>query len=427
MNYIRDHYDYARPDPDHPATLRGRSAWQRWLYGLAQKHLGRSAAYPKEPIWIPGDTDTQQAFALYVQELQTRPAMPGEEVRIEGGRVNVQGVQGVMAINGFLTKMIFERNKDNHSFYVEESYAIPWMYPYLEPYGIILKLNKEPLQQFDAGMVARDREYWDDLTQELQRQPEFRRDDMAQKTFSKLRSAIGGLYAFRQMFSEAEYAYRQAIDLCPDNPEGNFRLAQLYVETGRFDDAMAVLEQYRRRDPYNVKIREAMKTMQEIQKQVAKQQELEQQLTAQPGNLSVALQLIGVYAQRQRLSELDTLVNAVIGHPDLSSVELLQIANLHAQLRRLDRCAELLTRFTQRYPQDPVGWYNLAIVRSTLRQCDEAALALERALVLDGPAGQVRNTARQDPRFGYCRRNSRFQLLMEQGATPLPGGFTITR
>jgi hypothetical protein len=34
--------------------------------------------------------------------------------------------------------MIFDRNKE-HTIFVEESYVLPWMYPHLEPHGLILK------------------------------------------------------------------------------------------------------------------------------------------------------------------------------------------------------------------------------------------------------------------------------------------------
>jgi len=106
-------------------------------------------------------------------------------------------------------------------FYVEESYVIPWMYPYLTPAGIIMKINHDPLPspqqdpQLWEGIVKRDRAYWDKLSEELNARPQFHRDSDAQKTFSKLRSAIGGLYASRQMAVEAEYAFKQALQLCP--------------------------------------------------------------------------------------------------------------------------------------------------------------------------------------------------------------------
>ena len=430
MNYIRDHYDYSRPDANHPESLANRSAWQRTLFMAAWNLLDRKNTYPKEPIWIPSERDAQSAFQQYVQELQTRQPMPGEDVRVEGGRVSVQGVAGVMAINGILTKMIFDKNKDKHAFYVEESYVIPWMYPYMEPHGIILKINKEPLAQIDAAMIERDRKYWDALTEDLKNDPRFHRDDVAQKTFSKLRSAIGGLYAYRRLINDAEYAYKQAVELCPDSPEANFRLAQLYVETGRFDDSLDILNRYQARDEYNTKIREAVNSIKDMKNQVLEQQQLEQQYAANPGNLQAALQLIVAYAKRQRVDAMDGLVSQLIARPDFPFNEFLQICQIYAQVNRLDRVTELLTVLTQRYPQNPIGWYNLAVVLSTRKSCDEAMTALERALALDSADRQILNTTRQDPRFNNCRQNARFQRLM--GQTPQkteapPGGFTITR
>lgn len=61
--------------------------------------------------------------------------------------------------------------------------------------------------------------------------------------FAKLRSAIGGLYAYRHLTTEAEAVYKQSQELCATSPEANFRLAQLYMEARRFDEAITVLEQ----------------------------------------------------------------------------------------------------------------------------------------------------------------------------------------
>src|SRR5207247_2155897 len=298
---------------------------------------------------IPSDRDAQLAFQQYVDELKTRPPMPGEDVKVEGGRVSVQGVAGVMAINGILTKNIFDRNKDKHSFYVEESYVIPWMYEYMEPYGIILKINKEKLTGITPEMVARDTTYWDALFKDLIDDPKFHRDDVAQKTFSKLRSAIGGLYAYRRMIKEAEHAYRQAIQLCPESPEANFRLAQLYVELGRFDDAVAILEGYQKLDQYNPKIRDAVNQIKGMKNQVEETRQLEEQLSAQPNNLQLAMQLAKAYASRQRIDALDNLVNQLVAHAELPPAEFLQLANLYGSINRIDRLLELLLLVTQPY------------------------------------------------------------------------------
>lgn len=195
-------------------------------------------------ISVPTDVDTQQAFAKYAEEIRSRTAEPGEEVRIEGGRVTVQGTVSVMKINSMLTKMIFDNNKGKHSFYIEESYVIPWMFPYLEPYGLILKLNGEPQAELSSDVVMRDRKFWDALLVELLADTRFKQNNTARFTFARLRSSIAGVYAYRKMMTHAEYAYRQSLALMPASPEANFRFAQLYVDFGRLDDAIKVMEEY---------------------------------------------------------------------------------------------------------------------------------------------------------------------------------------
>jgi len=134
---------------------------------------------------------------------------------------HVRGVVAAMNINGIVTKRIFDHNKDKHPFFVEESYVIPWMYPYMEPHGLILKLNSEKMDKLDPASIERDRLFWNKLSKELLADPRFLHNDGARKTYSKMRSAIGGLYAYRRMSEEAEAAFKQAIQLCPASPEAN--------------------------------------------------------------------------------------------------------------------------------------------------------------------------------------------------------------
>ena len=63
---------------------------------------------------------------------------PGEDVRVVESRVTVAGQVAVMAINGLLTKVMFDHNPKNE-FFVEESFPLDWMYPHLTPYGVIMK------------------------------------------------------------------------------------------------------------------------------------------------------------------------------------------------------------------------------------------------------------------------------------------------
>lgn len=215
---------------------------------------------------IPTEEDVQRCVRDYVAEMQARQARgekpsPDEQVTTEGGTVQVSGVQGAMNIYALITKLIFDNNPDRE-FYVEESYVIPWMYPYLEPHGLILKLNRKPLAQIDPVVIARDREFWDELAKRLLADPEYLNHRWARAAYAKLRSAIGGVYTYRRMTGEAEYAFKQAVTLDPSHPEANFRLSQLYMEQRRFDDAIAVITALQQRDPTNRFVQAAISQLQ---------------------------------------------------------------------------------------------------------------------------------------------------------------------
>ena len=157
------------------------------------------------------------------------------------------------------------------------------MYSYLEPHGLIMKIDRQPLAVMPAEIIQRDHDYWssyvrpmigdwlnDDTSVEdvtgftkkvfvrhdftgFTGDPQFVQNDYSCKTFSKLRSSIGGLYAWRmkhaasrvekeQMAHEADFAFRQAIALCPYSPEAVFRYVDLLVSQNRGADALLVAQ-----------------------------------------------------------------------------------------------------------------------------------------------------------------------------------------
>ncbi|MBL6766424.1 MAG: DUF2723 domain-containing protein, partial [Verrucomicrobiae bacterium] len=114
---------------------------------LLEEYFGEAIAkseggvYPDLEIHISTPETSQRSFEQYVSDAQrrlehdmTRPnepkqIKPGEQVNYDpaSGRVSVSGQVAVMAINGLLTKDMFDRNP-NHEFYVEESFPLDWMY-----------------------------------------------------------------------------------------------------------------------------------------------------------------------------------------------------------------------------------------------------------------------------------------------------------
>jgi hypothetical protein len=251
-------------------------------------------------IYIPTMADSQNAFSEYLQDAQERlkagKLTPGEDVRTVNNRVQVSGQVAVMQINARLVKIIFDKNPERE-FYVEESFPLDWMYPHLSPHGLIFKLNREPLPELSEAVVGRDHDYWrsyagrligdwitdDTSVQEVcdfaervylrkdlgafRGDAAFARNDAAQKSFSKLRGSIGGLYAWRaihaeesaeklRMQKEADFAFRQALALCPYSPEAVFRYVQLLLSENRQKDALLVAETSSQRiDPANGQVK----------------------------------------------------------------------------------------------------------------------------------------------------------------------------
>jgi beta-lactamase regulating signal transducer with metallopeptidase domain len=237
----------------------------------------------EDKIYIPTDADSQRCFSDYLNDAQKRlkekKLKPGEDVKVVDNRVQVSGQVAVMSINGLLTRVIFDKNPD-HEFYVEESFPLDWMYPYLSPNGLIMKINRQALSELSEDIVRKDREYWNRFIEPFigdwlryetpveqiakfgaktySRQPDpdqyyHSNTYMANKWASKLRSSIAGLYAWRaeqatneaektRMRREADFAFRQAYALCPFSPEAVFRYVNLLVSQKRHSDALLLAE-----------------------------------------------------------------------------------------------------------------------------------------------------------------------------------------
>ena len=363
--------------------------------------VGRKEVYPPKPLWLPSEADVRRVYRQYLDDFKSRTPLPGENVTADkDGRIHVQGAASLIAVNGLVAREIFEHNKDRHPCYVECAYVFPWMYPYLEPYGLIFKLNPEPVPALVDAIVARDRSYWEILSDDLLSSAKFRHDAAARKVFCQLRTAQASLYAYRQMWAEAEIAFQQALQICPDNPDATYRFAQCYVDQQRCNDALELLDAYRRRVPREPAIQQAIAQVRQRRADLDRISDLERQHALYPENLDTALPLARAYAATQRLDRLDAIVKELLALPVLSEREFFSLIDLNARLRRTDKTLELLGQFTKRFPANSIGWFNLALIHGAHGNCADALPALEHALALDS---QLVAAAQQDRRLDYCR------------------------
>jgi hypothetical protein len=226
-----------------------------------------------DKIYVPTAEDQQKSFKKFAQS---------KLIRSTNGRVVISGAADVMDINGLIAQIVFDKNLDRE-FYIEESFPLDWMYPYLEPHGLIMKINREPLPELSDEIVQRDHDYWTKMIQPMignwlneetsvqevtnfakkvflrhdlsgfTGDPQFVQNDYSCKMFSKERANIADLYVWRmnhaasspekeRMTREADFAYRQALALCPYSPEAASGYANFLKSQNRNSNADLVNE-----------------------------------------------------------------------------------------------------------------------------------------------------------------------------------------
>jgi len=252
-----------------------------------EKERRARGVYPPAEIYIPSQIDSEKCFQDYTEDVARREQLgqlkPGEDVKVIDGRVQVAGQVAVMNINALLCKVIFDNNPTN-SFYVEESFPLDWMYPYETPFGIIMKINRNPVPELSEDVFKLDHEFWSKFSTRLcgnwityDTTPQqiadfvdhtyihnnykgytgdraFVRDDDAQKAFSKLRSSQAGMYLWRMtqappeyrqktaasqaaLVRETEFAFKQAFAFCPYSPEAVYRYVTFLLQMAQNEEA----------------------------------------------------------------------------------------------------------------------------------------------------------------------------------------------
>ena len=452
--------------------------------------------YPPVEIRTPSNEESQRCFQEYMNDAQARMAKgqlrPGEDVRVVENRVQVSGQVAVMAINALLCKVIFDNNPTNE-FYVEESFPLEWMYPHLTPFGIIMKLNREQLPELTQEIVDKDHKFWSDyserligtnvvtydtpisnITQFAERvyvnrnyegfmgDPRFVRDDDGQKAFSKLRSSIAGVYAwrvgkaiergalqfeqrpyntlnpaekqvlddYRRMFREAEFSFKQAYAFCPYSPEALYRYVQLLAGARRFDDALLLAKTSKYLDPVNTGLDRLVEELQKMKSQggqpmpTAAAQNAQQLAQAEaayranPNDLNTAAALAQMYASLGRTQDVLRIAEALLASPNPNPQAISFAAQIYQQLQDYVQLEKALEKWTKVTPT-PEAWLDYAASQAVLNKRAEAVASLRQALALsaarlktDPKAENLALGISNDVRFASLKTFPEFQQLL---------------
>ena len=238
----------------------------------------------------------------------------------------------------------------------------------------------------------------------------FTRDVVARKTFSKLRGAIAGIYAFRRMYPEAEYAFKQAIDLYPLSPEANFRLADVYMQQRKFSAAAKLIEQFLREDPGNSKVRDFLNQIRETEKADNRRVQLEEQFNQGQGELNVAMELADIYRKLNLESQFQGLTMNILNDTNIPPNAYLAIAKMYADSKRMDLLAVALEKYLAREPSNPNVWIDLAAIHAAMQKSNDSLQSLKRAIDLGGEP--ARDAIRKDQRFNPIRESPEFKALV---------------
>ncbi|MFO7937366.1 MAG: DUF2723 domain-containing protein [Kiritimatiellia bacterium] len=408
-------------------------------------------------IWIPTPDDSARAFQIYVDEIKSGKRKANADLTIDNGRVQVSGALGVMEINGILCEMIFRKNKFRHDFYIEESYVIPWMYPYLSPHGLIMKINDEKVSLTNK-LIQNDMDFWDWYTRRLTSDPAFRRDLPAQKSFSKLRSAIAGLYCNVGKPQFGEEAYREARVLYPLSPEASFRMLQeVLLPRGRYAEAVDVLNYFVSKDPNNVKAKQfhefvskILSTQKVINKLIEKGKEEKKLSPEDTYKLAMAYREIGQnqsaahYLKRlastgaagldgsQRL-EIAFALSGFNQNEDAARILdmvsrqmpadtdfklLIRMADVYKKAQRMDKCASLFMKALKINPRHWQTWLEMADIYRVKGQQQQMQYALQKAFT----AGQ--SACLQELEKNPALKKAAIpvlQQMMQQNPAGMPG------
>jgi hypothetical protein len=399
-HYIRNQYD-----PRYRPTPSQYTPFEKWL--------GRDRAYPQMPVICLSEDELWECWQEY-------KAWPEVAARLKaGGPIIRSGSNDVYEINGIAAQKIFEKNKQDHTFYIEQSVPIEWMYPYLLPSGLILKLNPEPMTDGEFAAKAGiedDRKFWDAYSQRLLRDPRFRLDDDANLNFSQLADWHADLYRFRHLDKEEEYWLRITLSLCPQLPDAVLELTQLLARQKRFDEALAVAELAHEKDSFNDLFVERIDWLNSVKTFGQQEDDLRAKLAKSPYDVDLNLDLAALFQDESKFTELNERLRIAAGLTNWSDEATASVVQYYVDKVHNPEAAIAFLEARAKIDPKAMGGkliYSLAGLHAILGHNDQAIHYLAQAIRFGGTNAIM--AAKIDSHFADMQDDPRFQALL---ATP---------
>ena len=371
QKYLRDHYTESRPPV--------KNAFEQWL--------GRENQYPREPLVFPSSQQATDAGKALIDGTKSEDRVPGWD-------------DGTLFHSG-IAKWVFEKNKDKHQFFIEQSFPMRWSYDYAIPHGLIYRLANEPIKELSAEDVQRDTAFWKDYTARLLATPGYTDDFDAQRSFSRLRMSIGDIYNYRKMYSEAEHAYRQAIELWPANSEAIAALTELFWKQNEYDKPVELFDRAMTLDPNNFELGR-LANMASLRRDLQGEIEsLEKTLATNPQDREALSKLFQAFEACNLTNGMDSILDRLRKAPAPDVEVSKQLIAYYFGREEFDRAGEISDMLIKVEPMN--GWHHYvrAQLFASMKDYGKASASVQKAMELGGL--ELRERFRTDPAFKELR------------------------
>ncbi|MBU3665213.1 MAG: DUF2723 domain-containing protein [Chthoniobacterales bacterium] len=382
QRYIHDHYAPGRP--------KAKGWFEKWL--------GRDKQYPPDDTIMPSERELMEIVTKVTTSLP-----PG---------ANPQDPNVGILYHAAIAQWIFEKNKDKRDFFIEESFPMEWTYAYAIPNGLSYRLNKEPLQTLPPEVVEEDFRYWNAYVDRLLGDKNYHEDFDAKRSFSKLRNSTGNIYRARGMWPEAERAYRQALQLHPNNMESLVALSDILRAQKRWDEMAAIWDKAIEGDPRNRAVRKARQRVVRLREADREIEVLRADLAANPNNPEAVFNLLRLYMETGQTNLVDQQITQSMRDfgesPDFLKFAV-DFCNNNGQWKAGLGPARKLTAVQT---NDPGVWLALARFEFANREMNPFLESARKAVQLGGV--QARAALANDPMYAMIRGTPEFRQLIGQ-------------
>ncbi|MFA9196273.1 MAG: protein O-mannosyl-transferase family [Aliarcobacter sp.] len=379
--YIRNHYSTERP------SARG------WV----DKWLGRDKHFPVAPLVLPRQEDIMAIYQGAIERRQKDAAAPDPN-------------SDPTVLNSMVGEWIWQRNKDQRAFFVEESFPMEWSYPNAVPHGLCYEIKKDPVAKLTPEMVKVDMQYWREYIDHLMKTPGFEDDIDAQRSFSKLRNTGGNIYKWRKMPEAAEQAYRQALELWPGNTETLNNFTDLLMSQGRAADLRDLLAKAAKADPNNGMLTMLLSNCEhriQLRSEIAK---LEDQRATNSKDVALYQQLLAKVSEEGDRPRADSLIREGTSLFPTNVDVMRDAVNYFAMQNRVPQALEYGRKLERLAPEDAEVKLGLAKFSLVMGKRVEFYQLLKDAIRLGGLP--MREKAANEPLFQQIISEPDFQSAL---------------